>query len=499
MPVAQALAICGIQGPAAVNAFNRDGFQTVADFAQMTDKDIREMAVAMGARTQNQQGFKLGALQLKRVRALAHWARERAKRQLPIPDDMFNAALLAEAIEELNLGVTEEAEVKKPPKLHPDDWDTWEPAFINYLKSLKGADNTPLAYVIRDANLTAADFDPADSINRLLHSVALHGAAYTRDNQRVAMELISFITGTGAENFVDQASNDGRRMMTALRNHYNGPGEVTKRYKKAEERLKGLHYRNESVFPWSTFVSELTKCFTAYEKAGRPIDPRTKMDHLMTKCLPNELAPVKEVARTQHPNDIHAAANHIGERISEIFSAAIVNRERLRAGRGGGRARRISSVGQRSGGRGRGFGRGGRGFGRGRGGGRGQGGRHRHSPYSRDNRSHSSASTVINQVDVSDPTRTFTRQEFNQLGRDGREYVMNKRRELTAQRNQGAAQIAALEARISAVETGTHADAQSHISEITAPTRATGAGAGFGRGQHQGRDGRGGRGRGPGG
>ena len=123
------------------------------------------------------------------------------------------------------------------------------------------------------------------------------------------MELISFITGTGAENFVDQASNDGRRMMTALRNHYNGPGEVTKRYKKAEERLKGLHYRNESVFPWSTFVSELTKCFTAYEKAGRPIDPRTKMDHLMTKCLPNELAPVKEVARTQHPNDIHAAAN----------------------------------------------------------------------------------------------------------------------------------------------------------------------------------------------
>ena len=105
----------------------------------------------------------------------------------------------------------------------------------------------------------------------------------------------------------------------------------------------------------------------------------------------------------------------------------------------------------------------------------------------------------MNQVDVSDPTRTFTRQEFNQLGRDGREYVMNKRRELTAQRNQGAAQIAALEARISAVETGTHADAQSHISEITAPTRATGAGAGFGRGRHQGRDGRGGRGRGPGG
>ena len=127
MPINQALLVCGIQGNAALNAFARDGFQNVADFAEMTDKDIRDMAISMAGRTANQQGFKLGALQLKRVRALAHWARGRARRQENIPDDMFDAALLAEAIQELNLGDIEEAEVKKPPKLHPDEWDTWVP------------------------------------------------------------------------------------------------------------------------------------------------------------------------------------------------------------------------------------------------------------------------------------------------------------------------------------------------------------------------------------
>ena len=87
--------------------------------------------------------------------------RKRAHRQLPIPDDMFHANILAEAIEELNLSVIDEAEVKEPPNLNPDNWDTWEPAFTNCLKSLKRAGNAPLVYVIRDCNLTADDVDPA--------------------------------------------------------------------------------------------------------------------------------------------------------------------------------------------------------------------------------------------------------------------------------------------------------------------------------------------------
>ena len=110
----------------------------MADFAQLSDKDVRDMAVAMAARPLNQHGHKLGALQIKRVRALAHWARKLQLRQLPIHDNAFNAAIMAECIQELDMGEEEETDVKKPIKLNPEDWDVWEPSFVNYLKSERG-------------------------------------------------------------------------------------------------------------------------------------------------------------------------------------------------------------------------------------------------------------------------------------------------------------------------------------------------------------------------
>ncbi len=65
MPINHALNICGINQAQAIAAFTRDGFQNVADFATMTDEDIRDMCVAMAARPVGQQGHRLGALQIK--------------------------------------------------------------------------------------------------------------------------------------------------------------------------------------------------------------------------------------------------------------------------------------------------------------------------------------------------------------------------------------------------------------------------------------------------
>ena len=79
------------------------------------------------------------------MRALAHWARDLRNRQLPIPDDGFDAAALDNAMIMLDTDdATDETDLKKPPKLKPDDWDTWEPEFVNYLKSLRGQAGTPL-------------------------------------------------------------------------------------------------------------------------------------------------------------------------------------------------------------------------------------------------------------------------------------------------------------------------------------------------------------------
>ena len=215
---------------------------------------------------------------------------------------------------------TNETDSKKPQKLKPDDLDTWEPKCVNYFKFLRGH------CIIHDPTKTVNDFLATDEANRLIYAVALNGPVHQQDNCRVARKLHSFIAGTSVANFVREGSNDGRGMMTTLQDHYNEPGEVTKRCNKAKELLTHLHCKNKLVFLWS---AQLTKAFIACKKASRPLDMWTKVDHLMEKTQPTELAAAKEVTHAAHPNDFAAAANCIGERISEIFSAAIRNRARL--------------------------------------------------------------------------------------------------------------------------------------------------------------------------
>ena len=138
-------------------------------------------------------------------------------RQLPVDDNGFDAAALANAMIMLDTdNTTDETDVKKPPKLKPDDWDTWEPKFANYVKSLWGQTGTPLHHIVRDPTKTVNDFLATDEANRLIYAVALNGPVHQQDNHRVACELCSFIAGTSAANFVRDGSGDGRGMMTTL-------------------------------------------------------------------------------------------------------------------------------------------------------------------------------------------------------------------------------------------------------------------------------------------
>ena len=183
----------------------------------------------MNARALTQQGYRIGALKVKRVRALAHWARDLRNRQLPIPDNGFDAAALDNAMIMLDTDdAANETDLKKPPKLKLDDWDTWEPKFVNHLKSLRGQTGNPLDYIIQDPTKTVNDFPATDEANKLINAVALNGTVYRQENCRVACKLCLFVAGTSAVIFVRQSSDDGRGMMTTLRNHCNGPGEVTK-------------------------------------------------------------------------------------------------------------------------------------------------------------------------------------------------------------------------------------------------------------------------------
>lgn len=495
MPIDQALQVCGLPTAGQHNAlvaFQHEGLQNCSDFAFLTDKDVRDMCDNMSSRSFANNGYKIGALQVKKVRALAHWARDLRNRQQPILDNAFTQALMEQHMVAIDVDPKEDQEVKKPATLDPEEWDDWEPSFVNYLMSLYGRRGTPLAYVIRDPHLTPNDFPDTDQLNRLIYSVSVDPTDHTfvLDSARVAQELISFISTTEAASFVNLESLDGRTMMQALRQHYDGPGEIRKRYNKAKTIFDSLHYKNEAIFPFSKFQSKFQWCMKVYDKAHLPMHVTNQMTEFMAKIKVKELDAVKETARSRFPESITDAGNYVSERISEIFAEAIRNRQRMSRGN----PRRISAAFH--GGRGRGRGRDGRGArgGPGRGHGRGNG-RSQH---------------MFHGVDISDPTRQFTPAEFDRMGPDGRRLIYDLRRNANSRGSgpggrgrshgrgfgtpRGSSDLAS---RISALESAI-GDSASQVSDLTnnhdAPsqhTGTTGAGSQFGRGRHMGRTGRG--------
>ena len=80
MTINHALSICGITTTAGCQAFAFDGFQNVADFALINDTDVTNMVKVMG--TRDERAYNLGALQVKKVRALVLRAQNLQQRQL---------------------------------------------------------------------------------------------------------------------------------------------------------------------------------------------------------------------------------------------------------------------------------------------------------------------------------------------------------------------------------------------------------------------------------
>ena len=155
-------------------------------------------------------------MKVKHVRALAYWAQDLRNRQLPINDNGFDATALANAMIMLDAdNAIDETDLKKPPKLKPDNWNM-ESKFVNHLKSLQGQTGTPLDCIICNPTKTVNDFPATDEANRLIYAEASNGPVHQQYNHRVACELCSFIAGTSAANFVRDGSGDGRGMMTTL-------------------------------------------------------------------------------------------------------------------------------------------------------------------------------------------------------------------------------------------------------------------------------------------
>ena len=378
------------------------------------DTDVTEMAKRMSSRTQGEGRVNLRTVQIKRIQALVWWVHDRQKRGLDLDAALFDAAALEAARNQKRVEKEREdadTSVKDLDKFDPDDFDIHEDAFLNLLACTTGAQKEPIRYVVR------AQDAPAVFVNeneRRMYQIQLDGIAFEEDNRKVYRLLKAFLINTPGWAWIDEfnATEDGRRAFQAWSDHYNGQGELSKRTSLAKAKIKSLHYKNERSMSFEKYTELLTKAFITLDKdPDEAYSGRQKVNKLLEgiQSTDVELQSCKAVISSQYPANFAGACAYFSQQVSRIHGGAQLETQRYRkrriselntsrgghhGGRGGGRSR----FGGRGGGRSRGRGDGGRGGGRG---------------------------TVINGVDVSDPTRSFTAEEWESLQYNGgRAYVM---------------------------------------------------------------------------
>lgn len=399
-PFQECLLTCGLND-AQRNAIDREGFTTLDEFGLLKAKHIFEMVKRLAALTPARGGVLIGQLQIRKLEALLFWIFDRRRRSLDLDHEAFDNQVITDCLEKLDLEerAPEDNKVKSPGKLQTSatGWIQWELGFENYLAGIKGAQGLPIVYVIRKD--LPADHVHVNDDTEQLYQIPLVGQLYENDNKAVYLQLKQCVLNTEGWEWIKSydANQNGRLSMQKLRLHYDGPAATSKRIALANQMIKELHYKSEQSFSFESFITKLNGAYQVLEENGEGKSTRTKIEELLSKINSNhaDIRSAIGVIRmsSEYNNDFTLTVNKLSEVITQIFPS-LQGRER---------GRRVSAAGMprdsRNAGRGNAY-RGGRGGRHGRGG-RGPGRGFRPN--------------IVNGVDISNPNRYYTAEEWEKL------------------------------------------------------------------------------------
>ena len=374
----------------------------------------------------------LPANQQRLLGGLLYWIRERKRRGQPISVGDCSLETLNDCWNEMELeskqyGLDKETKPKEPGNCDTSSWFKWELKFENFLGGQQATAGGTLAYVIRrDKPATWDIHSPTvTETERRKYQLLLTGREFTKDNKAVWQALKARTVDTPAWTYIKefQSAEDGRSAMAALRLNYEGGPEAERRIALANSQLKLLHWKNESVYSFENFKTQLKEHLDTLDELNRGKNAHEKVEMLMEKIQPAQgdkqadIRTEKILCKAKYPDDFEQAATYMATKISQMFPNVTPTRKR-------GRERYVHELHGRGRGRygGRGRGRyGGRGRGRGRDGGGGRGG------GSRGGRGgvhfQRQLTSKYNGVNTADPKRDFSSEEWAQLGADGQAYI----------------------------------------------------------------------------
>ena len=315
---------------------NEGGFQSLSDFAGVTETDIRNMAESFEKRTDANGRIIFGMRRIKWMLGIMHWVQDffRCSAQPDITnlnnEQEFKEVLMKsiERSETRKVEADQADTVSKaadPGKFKDErKWPDWEPAFVNYLSTIPGVNGVPLSYIVRENEQPDHNGDFGDDFNATMVACApLQGTHFRTDARKVHQLLKNFLVAETAEQWIKHLSRyaDGRRDMQALRDHYEGEGNASRRIATADRMRDSLHYKSERSLPFTTFLDRLQKMFNIYADEGEAYTDAAKIRELFKRVQHPQLQDTVKALKVRFDMDgltYTQAANHISAAVSEM-------------------------------------------------------------------------------------------------------------------------------------------------------------------------------------
>lgn len=307
-------------------------FGDLPTMGSATRTEIADVLKSYAQRTVAAGRIISGLVRTKRMQGLAHWVRDfkRVGEEAHIDghdEESFLSEILAAAeratAREADKSTAEaRAKEASPGKLSSEkDWEKWETKLINQLSILHGVLEVPLVYVIREQP-AEEDETFTSFTEECIAKCPVEGSWFEADARTVHQLIESYTTGENSEVWVKKIRRhqNGRMDMEALRAHYRGEGNQSRRITDAEMMRDTLHYKSESAMPFATFLAKVQKMFNIYDQIGEPYSEAAKLRFLFDKVQSPDLKHPLEAVRTvssMNPDafTFTSAANHLASSV----------------------------------------------------------------------------------------------------------------------------------------------------------------------------------------
>jgi hypothetical protein len=322
------LTLCGFANPIdQAHLIEGEDLDVLDSFGDFTDTLIDNMADRNGKRSQAAQRVRFGVQHILRLKAVAHWVRKK-RREGVIPDiGELNIGIICKIIREMTIDsisdMKQDDKMFYPDEFNPKKYVLWARSFENYLDSVRGKAKVPLSYVIRPEGANPAD--AVDEYQRILWQTPHAGIAYGEDNREVYHIYKDLMIGTDGWTWFNCAPNgDGLAVHLLIEHHYCGDAETAVRAAKAEAQLHRLHYQNEAALPFEQYVTKLSECFELMADNDQQLSEAQKVKYLLDGMISTnpDIIAIKAVVCEKFPTNFNQASLSLAGQILHMYPAS---------------------------------------------------------------------------------------------------------------------------------------------------------------------------------